>query len=351
MEEEDSPRNRKNPVDINISSGSLDFYENSYENEKKERPILPKRSLENSYSRVVQGLDDAVSVYWEIEELAVLTLKRLLETNESTVPRGRDTSKNNRDMWEWRLKRGKQWSCLRRVCRMWKKVADSQFNFAYSNNFAINLALFKSCIDSVKFLLKQPGTDEVLYDPKVFVSAAQFGHTELVEFLLTCRGVNPNLNRPLSSACRSEHLGVVRAILRDTRVDATQYHEDFQSACKLGRFKVVKCFLNHGKLDPSLEGSKAFLLACRHGNSETVQVLLEDDRIDPKVNHSQCIVNAVEKGDSAMVSMLLKDGRANPASRENLALRTAVKKGNEEIIAMLQSNKRVQRKSSGCSLG
>lgn len=157
-------------------------------------------------------------------------------------------------------------------------------------------------------------------------NAATAGNLAQVKHILTTRpSVDVNWqddmwkNTALFRACLHGHVGVVRHLLSDPRVDVNlknKYGETaLNNVCFRGVTRLATELLAHPKIDVNLahtQGSTPFIHACQQGHTELVRILLEDPRVDvtrTKNQGTSAFLAACDAGYLEIVRMLRADPR------------------------------------------
>lgn len=102
-------------------------------------------------------------------------------------------------------------------------------------------------------------------------------------------------------------------------------HRHLVLACKWGHTRIVEFLLTVGH-DPSIEDNECIFLASVHGHTMVVNVLLRDQRVDPAARESIAIVQAAEMGHLNVVESLLDDRRVDASTMKCALYKVA--KGN-----------------------
>jgi ankyrin repeat protein len=189
------------------------------------------------------------------------------------------------------------------------------------------------------------------------ISAAQGGHADCVQLLLTDHRVDPTVrdDSALRQASARGHLEVVQMLLDDARV--TLFDVVIGTSSMHGHVNILKLALaklaqnEHDKVEPStweveqLRSAMAFGLsfACARGHSEIVKVLLQEKYTNPSTAHDgrQPVTAACANGHTGVVKLLLQDPRVDPSCDNNSAIHGACTVGNATIVKLLLQDARV----------
>ncbi len=233
---------------------------------------------------------------------------------------------------------------------------------------------------------------ELLRDPRIdpehpkkyplncaLYTASQYGCTEVVDFLLNVRHVNPTL-RPqfkwtsvLLRPSKNGHTKIVELLLQDERFSSCDCEAAAFYAIDYDHLEILKLLLSYPKFEPRAEvmatacyggelrtrphkEAVSLLLSdgrcdpsariiigntARVGYTEIVKLLLTDNRVDPSVKNNFAIRKASEYGRTDVVKLLLADPRVNPSAENNYALHNAVRKNQINVIRLLLADPRI----------
>ncbi|KAI8848417.1 ankyrin repeat-containing domain protein [Chytridium lagenaria] len=127
-------------------------------------------------------------------------------------------------------------------------------------------------------LIPRPGVDASAYSNYSIKMACFYGHTEVVELLLSCEGVDPSIedNSCLRNAAEFGHLAIVRLLLAHPRCDPSANNNyALRSAAARGQAEVVRALLDHPLVDPTCDGHAAIREATENQHSEVLRILLD----------------------------------------------------------------------------
>eukprot|EP00981_Chlorochromonas_danica_P007389 scaffold1708_cov156-Ochromonas_danica.AAC.3 len=158
--------------------------------------------------------------------------------------------------------------------------------------------------------------------------SAENGYEEMVKLLLLHPEINVNaqnsvsLNSALYRACENGHVGVIKALLNDRRVEFGWC--PFHVACSRGNIEAVQALLSDDRLEVNIgdmNGWTALHAACGNGHVEVVKALLSDRclNINALTKHKWTALFAASRnGHMKVVETLLSDGRvdANKPARD-----------------------------------
>lgn len=104
---------------------------------------------------------------------------------------------------------------------------------------------------------------------------------------------------------------------------------------------VVQRLIEIG-LDPSGERDMAIRLAASNGHAGMVRLLLKDTRVDPSVCQDWALRYACMNGHVEVVRLLLSDARVDPAVYGNVALKWAFEKEQWSVVRVLMADARMK---------
>ena len=175
--------------------------------------------------------------------------------------------------------------------------------------------------------------------------AARSGYEEIVAAMMERPDVDPSVgcNGALLGATENGHVGVVRLLVRDPRVDPTDRNlmfsvdSAFDMAVEMGSGEMVGLFLAHPSVDPAEGGNQPLRYAAYLGHDEVVRVLISDPRVDPAVSNSVVLREAAREGHEGVVRVLLEDGRVDVEAGGKEAIRLADQNGHPNVVALLSN--------------
>jgi ankyrin repeat protein len=242
------------------------------------------------------------------------------------------------------------------VTRIAKSILSS------SNNSICWLCTDKKWIDKV---------DD--YGNTVFMNAAAYGHTSVIElFLADPRVDKASIDRTneldwtaLMLAASEGHTSVIEVSLADRRVDKTSIdHADEAGDTALicaasgDHASVVKLFLADRRVDKTSidhanrNGHTALVCAARKGRTSVVELLLADPRVDKaSIDHAAeggwtALMCAAFEGHTSVVELLRADPRVDKDSIDHAnaygwtALTGAGNNGHASVVKLLTNDRR-----------
>jgi ankyrin repeat protein len=122
-----------------------------------------------------------------------------------------------------------------------------------------------------------------------FIIASLNNDKETVECLLSNDIINPS---PIYAAGAGHHL-IVEIILRKSSNLHVLSTTGLQLASRNGHTKVIQCFLNDKRVDPSSDDNFALRLAFTNNHSEVVAHLLNDERVKTKLTKDESLMKLI----------------------------------------------------------
>jgi ankyrin repeat protein len=138
--------------------------------------------------------------------------------------------------------------------------------------------------------------------------ASQYGHLEVVKFLVTLPNVDPtaNNNFAFQAASAKGHLEVVKFLVGLPNVDAVANDNcAVQMASKYGHLEVVKFLVSLPNVDASANDNFAVQYASMNGHLDVVKFLVGLPNVDVTAEDNFAIRWASEKGHLDVVKLLL----------------------------------------------
>lgn len=235
-------------------------------------------------------------------------------------------------------------------------------------------ALVRACetgtLHSVRALLRDGRVNPLAEENRALLCAAALGADQVVDELLkqgplirsgNAVGGAENVLDVLLTHERSIHVdGISRALLgpdgvieelasRDSLIHSIE--RAFIAAVKNGRLRVVRCMLDHEKVDVKAVGRNALHEASRitFGSigKKMMEVLLASNKIDVSPNDG-ALITAASCNNVEVVKLLLFDGRFDPTLEENAALRYCFASGHVETALVMLADPRVQPSENAC---
>lgn len=134
-------------------------------------------------------------------------------------------------------------------------IKDKRADPTFEDHDALFAAIESNNADVLKLVLGDKRVDPTYDDDRAILEASYMGNTKAVKLLLNTKA-NPNAcarndgHNPLCKAALGNHMGVIKLLLSDERVD------------------------------PAADDSIVLRVALKHGSYNVVDVLLEDGRVD-----------------------------------------------------------------------
>jgi ankyrin repeat protein len=191
---------------------------------------------------------------------------------------------------------------------------------------------------------------EVLDDPKpvclnaALLAVSKRGHVGILKLLLADPRVDPaaNDNAAIQASSENGHAEVVKLLLTDPRVDpAADDNYSVQMSGAKGHAEVVRLLLADPRVDPAANDNFAVQRSSEHGHVEVVKLLLADPRVDPTADDNYAIHWSSANEHADVVKLLLTDPRVDPATNDNCAVRWSSENGHAEVVKLLLANPRV----------
>lgn len=173
----------------------------------------------------------------------------------------------------------------------------------------MNILLYQACREGRLEFVKSFTGDPSLDNNLAIRRASEYGHLEIVKFLLENEKVDPS--------------------------DGNNYA--LQMACRNGHTKVVELLLKDGRVNPADMRNYALKIASQYGHLEIVKLLLETEPLD---FYNESLRNAAEYGHLEIVKLL--STKFNPSFPENLALKDAYLNKHFDVVKFLLNDRRVQ---------
>lgn len=117
--------------------------------------------------------------------------------------------------------------------------------------------------------------------------------------------------------------------------------KEFLKACEECNIGVVKEFLSHENVDPSLNNNKALTEVASNGCVELLKLLLDDKRTNLKVNLDFALLEASIQNHPTVVRTLVCDVGVDPSVFDDMPFRQACMFGNVENVRMMLDDDRV----------
>ena len=141
------------------------------------------------------------------------------------------------------------------------------------------------------------------------------------------------------SAASNNLLDVVKQLATHPDLDIKRAVKDgLEKASEYGHVEVVKYLLTLSPVDYNY----SFRRAAENGHLEIVELFLKDPCVDPSSNENYAIQHSSRNGHVKVVSLLLKDPRVDPTADKNFAVRSASTENHLEVVKLLLSDPRVK---------
>ena len=193
----------------------------------------------------------------------------------------------------------------------------------------------------VQLLLKDGRIDPSEFDNQALINASVGGFAEIVEILLKYSQVNPSAqkNKALNEACRQRSIKVVNLLVSDPRTQPS--YEAILESIRRKDDDIFLILMNGMKIDPSYQDNILILEASKSGCVGAVEYLLKHAIVDPATENNYPIIEASGRGNYMTVELLLNDFRVNPFDQNSLAISKALKNRYTDIVTMLLRSPRV----------
>lgn len=199
-------------------------------------------------------------------------------------------------------------------------------------------------VELVKLFIEKYKIDPTAFDNQAIRIAANNNNIEVVEYLLGFEEVDPNTKdgKAIKISAEKGHIKIVKLLLQDDRVDpSVESNYPIQMASFYGHVSIVNMLLKHPKVDPSERNNFAIRAAVEYGHVAIVNLLMKDERVDPSDNGNQAIKKASEKGYHNIVSLLLRDERVDPSVDRNVVINNTIDSGEIDLTKQLLKDKRI----------
>ncbi len=199
------------------------------------------------------------------------------------------------------------------------------------NIMHINVAYFEdsnNCMDKIKYLLENGANRE-----KIFMSALQNNHFEIVKFLLEdCIYLYIDKNRSLEYAIQNCNSKIVKCLVKNGADFDFNNDHTLQIIAKNGNLDVIKYFTKKGA-NIHFNNDYVLQVAAKFGHLSMVKYLITSGA-DVHANDDYALRWAARKGYIEVVKFLVVSG-ANIHAYENYALRWATKKNRTNVVKYL----------------
>jgi ankyrin repeat protein len=114
------------------------------------------------------------------------------------------------------------------------------------------------------------------------------------------------------------------------------------TAAEFGRTQMVSFLLSYPKVDTTLINNYAFRRAVRNNHIDTAIVLLNDKRVDPSDANDYALIVAINNDSLDFIRLLLKEKSVNPAIRSNELITLAYQANKLELVKLLWTHQYVK---------
>lgn len=173
--------------------------------------------------------------------------------------------------------------------------------------------------------------------------AVRKGNIDRIKEIIADKNVNPLHERywkmKLDSAITKKDIEIIRVLLSSEYEFKTPHtgHEYcwftfLKNAVSHQKYELVKMLLNHPRIDPGEQRSKALQLAVIGENYKMVELLLSHPKINPGDRDNEIIDNAVRGKSKKIMKLIFADPRVTPTRH---TLYHAISKGDIEAINII----------------
>jgi ankyrin repeat protein len=207
----------------------------------------------------------------------------------------------------------------------------------------------------VAFGVEHPRGLEFSYGLTPLSWAAENGHYDVVDWILTKDNVDPDIKEgphsqtPLLRAADNGHEAVVKLLLKTGKVDPNMKNNDSQTPLRLAvkgaHEAVVKLLLETGKVDVDAKDEYSaqtpLLIAASWGSEAIVKLRLKTGKVEINAKdswYSTPLLRAASGGHNSVIKLLLDTGKAEVNRKDNQGktpLSHAASSGNEAAVKLL----------------
>ena len=182
---------------------------------------------------------------------------------------------------------------------------------------------------------------------KAVIDAAANGHLDILRALLRNGKINEeDRGEAVRNAAYNGHHEVVQALLADdATIPQIDREEAVQLAAENGHHEVVRALLQNGLISDEGRGW-AVQLAALGGRLEIIRALLAGDATIPQEDRGEAVRNAAANGHIEIVQALLQNGSIEDFNR-GLAVRYAALGGRLEIVLALLAGANISDEDRG----
>ena len=167
--------------------------------------------------------------------------------------------------------------------------------------------------------------DHILYTP--LHTACRYNHLGIVKFLVSVSSVDVNSKAsdsctPLHTACRYSHSNIVECLISlssaDVNVKASDGYAPLHIVCYYGKLKSAKLLVSSPLVDVNIknnDGDTPLHIACQYGELQIVQLLMSAAQLNPmsiNAKHDTALHIACSYSNVDIVKYLLSTGRIDP---------------------------------------
>jgi ankyrin repeat protein len=145
-----------------------------------------------------------------------------------------------------------------------------------------------------------------------------------------------NYSSVFSVFCALGMTDIVQELLQKS-IDPTDSGRHFAIVwpCRNGHVGIVKLLLNDKRVDPSMERNWPIQAASTNNHPDIVQLLLKDERVDPSADRNTAIHQAQIYGHFQVISVLLEDPRVNPFQQSSNIIEKSFVNHQFEVVEKL----------------
>lgn len=237
-------------------------------------------------------------------------------------------------------------ACKNGLCEVVKVLCvDKRCDPTEKENVGVHVAVQYGHLEVVQFLLTDAvgAKIDLTFKQNVLIRCAcQNNRPDVLRFLLTFERANPNdyENDALYTCARHNSADCLKILLHDPRIQIVD--QALKTAICKHSVDSARVLLEDVRVDPTYTRNTLFRIACSRGNIRLAKLFLAHPKVNPGDRHNSGIKWAGLVGNKQMVLLLLEDPRVNPCDKNNRAIRRAYEKGQFEIVKILLKDARVQ---------
>jgi ankyrin repeat protein len=224
----------------------------------------------------------------------------------------------------------------------------------FTTQLAVHWASERGHSGVIKFLypcIWNGSSDRINTSP--LISAVQFNHVDLVEFLLDIGQIDPDSRSakgsgPLAVAVTREHVEMVKLLLGDARVQCNSEDDNgetaFFKAVRQERLDILQILINDARIDVNhvdKAGRNVLYQAVSGGNVKVVKFLLNVKQLQSSHRDKSgrdALSWAAEHGELKISRLLIRSGRFKPSDKDKNGrnpISWAAASGNHELLEYL----------------